>query len=94
MKIITFYYFYLKKKLDMIKSAYNFFFQASLNLLSLIDALLDYILKIIKLLYDIPKVCNHWFAIYFSYIEIILKNKVRKDIRFCKKKFYYIGITK
>lgn len=45
----------------------DFFICPFLKLIIIIKASSNYILKVVKPLYGIPKVSNHWFAIYHNY---------------------------
>lgn len=49
------------------KSQSRFFYLALLKLIIIIGALSDYILKVMKSLYNVLKANNHWFATYHNY---------------------------
>lgn len=51
----------------------NIFFWLLPKLILLFSLSFDYILKIIKSLYNIPKVRNYWFVTYHIYHKIKLK---------------------
>lgn len=55
----------------------------------LFSASSDYIVKVIKFVYGIPKACNHWFATYYKYH----KNKLgRKKLIYDSFFFYSSGL--
>ena len=45
----------------------DFYIQSLLEFISLLDAKSDYIVKVIKPLYNVPEAENHWFATYHTH---------------------------
>ena len=45
----------------------DFYIKAPLELNTALKVLQDIILKVVRLLYSIPKAGNHWFKIYHNY---------------------------
>lgn len=46
----------------------DFFICPLLKLITIIEAPSKYILKLVKLLYNVPEFANHWFATYLNYL--------------------------
>ena len=59
----------------------DFFIHPPQELVAIIRASPNYILKVVKPLYDVPKAGNHWFAIYHGhYIDKLSMTKSTYDL--------------
>lgn len=73
------YYPHYKKKLEIIKSAYNLsFFWPTYKQISLLGVSFHCITKVINPLHDVPDASKHWFAIYYlHYKDKFVGNPIR-----------------